>query len=559
MIPSSSAATLAEAYAHLCQQTRQRFENTGDGQACVADRASLIDAIVARLYLALVAEELTQPKDFCLVALGGYGRGELFPHSDIDLLFLSVNGNVETSRREAVAAMVRSLWDLPARVGNASRTIAECGRSEPDNPEFTLALLDCRYVAGDPQLFARLRGDTIPRLMARDGQSVIRGLSKLISQRHARYGHTLFHLEPDVKESPGGLRDYHAARWLTLVSELERAGRWVVPEARWPAALATPAQAALQFLCAVRCFLHFRQGRDDNQLSYQAQEAVAASGIGSLLPKPEPAEWMRAYFRHVRAIERLTRHLLEEITPARSGLYGLFQDWRSRLSNPDFGVLRGRIYPRQSVLGDDPALLLRLFEMVARHGVELSREAERWVEESVPRLAHDAARWPALWSSLRRILCLPHAAKALRTMHATGLLGTFFPEFRAIDGLVLRDYFHRYTVDEHSFMTIECLQALRRNPASSPPSHLSQTLRHWEQKYAELFAELERPDLLFLSLLFHDVGKGMTTSGHVQASLRAAEAVAARLWLRRHRARDCFLSDCTPSGDVGHASPTGHL
>jgi len=529
---SSTLSTLRELGAAESARFRQQFEATGDGQAAALKRGALVDALVARLYQDLISPELNEPRGFCLAALGGYGRQELFPHSDVDLLFLSDNGRLEASHREGIAALARTLWDLRHRVSHIVRTLAECGQLHRDNVEFNLALLDCRYLAGDPWLFARLHDDAVPHLVGRDGQDLARRLAEMTRQRHAKHSSTVFHLEPNLKEAPGGLRDYHVARWLTLISELEKQGRWVNAEGLWPTALRAAAGPAREFLSAARCFLHYRAERDDNLLTYESQEEAAARGIGLRSRQALPAaDWMRSYFRHARAIDQLTTRLFDEAATARLSLYGLFQDWRSRLSSADFSVLRGRIFPRQPAVLDDPDLHLSLFEMVARHGIELSREADRWVEQSLPVAGASAARFPGLWPHLRRILVLPYAAEALRAMHRLGLLVVLFPEFRAIDCLVIRDFHHRYTVDEHSLMTIQNLHALRISQPGAEAASPRDSGEGWRQNFSEIFRELERPDLLFLSLLFHDVGRGMSGSDHVVASREAVEFITERLGL----------------------------
>ncbi len=239
---------------------------------------------------------------------------------------------------------------------------------------------------------------------------------------------------------------------------------------------------------------------------------------------------MRAYFRRVRSICQLTLRLLDDYTPAGTGLYGLFQNWRSRLSNADFSVLREKVYFRQPAApAQDPALVLRLFEIVARHGLEVSREAERAVAEALAHGVTNRLEAGVVWNHFRQILCFPAAAKALREMNRLGVLRALFPEFQAIDSLVIRDFFHRYTVDEHSFMTIQNLHALSRRKLRDRPH--SETAPDWEDRLAEILEELEQPELLYLALLFHDVGKGMETPDHVEGSRQAVEAIMTRLEL----------------------------
>jgi len=514
----SPAAALQDFYATESAKIRQRFEASRDGRAAVLERAALLDAIALRLYRDFLSAHLSEPKNFCLVALGGFGRRVLFPHSDIDLLFLCEEGRTESLHRKGAAAICRQLWDLRLRVSPTTRTLVECHQLYRDNPEFNISLLDCRYLAGDAQLFARLHDQVIPQMVARERQDLVRNLAELTRRRHTKYGNTIFQLEPNLKEVPGGLRDYHLACWLALISELDKHQSWTPPEGLWPAVLREECQRAFDFLSAARCFLHYRQGRDDNVLTYELQVEAACAGIGHGSGKPIAAgDWMRNYFRHARSIQRLTAQLLDEMLAARSSLYEQFEDWRSRLSNADFSVVRGRIFLRQPATMKDPAMPLELFEFVARHGLGLSGEAERGVEEALRRAESRPPHLPDLWSRFRKILILPHAAEALRAMHRLGLLVHLFTEFRAIDSLVVRDFYHRYTVDEHSFMAIENLHGLRR-PESG-----------WEQRYAEIFAELEQPELLFLALLFHDVGKGMPVADHLQGSLQAIEGTFSRV------------------------------
>ena len=396
-------------------------------------------------------------------------------------------------------------------------------------------------MAGDPDLAAELRESIIPRLVRRNRADLVADLVEMTAQRHEKFGNTIFHLEPNVKDAPGGLRDYQVARWLGLIRELDARQRWAPPEDLWPAPLGREAAEAHPFFTDVRAFVHYQHGRDDNQLDYALQESAAKSGVGVRLGGTalSPAEWMRMYFRRARAISRLARHLLDDAVRPPKSLFSLYQDWKSRFSTPEFSVVGGVIYLRKPELTSLPTLLAA-FELVARQGLELGREAERWVEQAAEKMGlREPPPTPALWNDLRKILAAPEAARALRAMHRLGLLNALFPEFHAVDALVLRDFYHRYTVDEHSLRTIENLGSLGPvgrwavSPGGPPAAgrHRPRGDTGWEPQFAELLAELEQPELLFLSLLFHDVGKGMPCADHVEGSLAAIEQVFARLGL----------------------------
>lgn len=507
---------LRDTYAAESARIRERFEATGNGNTVLSERTALVDSIVRELFHSIISQN--DATHFCMAALGGYGRKVLFPNSDVDILFLVDDKALEPAYKDRVACFNRELWDTGVRVSPTNRTLAECSQLHRDNLEFNISLLDCRYLAGDGALFAKLRETTIPQMILRESTPLVQNLAELTRTRHDKYGRTISHLEPNIKEGPGGLRDYNVICWLELISALEKRQKLAGMSDKFSAASSDEIARAFSFLSAVRCFLHYRQGRDNNNLAYELQDEAAAAGIGVTQGSPlNPADWMRHYFRHTRAIYQTTMQVLDEVPPARSSLYTVFRDWRSRLSNANFSVVHERVFLKQPHALEDPDTLFSLFEFTARHGFRLSSDTERHVREALPVAESCASRIKDYWPSLRQILLLPGAADALRAMHRLGLLVALFPEFHLIDSLVIRDFFHRYTVDEHTFTTIESLHRLKRT--STP----------LEQRYLEILNEAEQPELLHLALLFHDVGKGMENDSHVEGSLEILKDVLARL------------------------------
>ena len=257
---------------------RREFEAAGDGRACVAQRTHLVEEILERLWSEIVSADASKPPNLTLVATGGFGRGWLFPYSDIDILFLYGDREAEQALKDPVRRFSQELWDLRLKLSPASRTLAECDRYDSNNTEFTISLLDCRYLLGDRDLFRRLHDKVIPKLVMRESKSLLQGLAEVTRERHGKYGMTLYHLEPNLKEAPGGLRDCNVANWLALISAMDKLHDW--PDATsLRAPVRKQLESALDFLMSARCFLHFRQGRDDNTLSWEAQdEAAARSG-----------------------------------------------------------------------------------------------------------------------------------------------------------------------------------------------------------------------------------------------------------------------------------------
>lgn len=516
--PPSFTTEQREWYSEQSRRIRQQFEAERQGLAALLQRTSLVDGITTRIWKQIVSPDPEGPRNFALVALGGFGRGHLFPHSDVDILFLHENSDSEQQFEDPISRFSQEMWDLRLRFSPVTRKLSECDRVDPTNVEFTASLLDSRYLAGDRELFARLHDRLLPKLVMREYQVLVEKLSEVTQARHGKFGHTVFHLEPNVKEGPGGLRDYNVVCWLALISAMDKLRNWPDRQMLLPPGWRAPFESALNFLLSVRCFLHYRHGRDDNTLSWEAQDEAAALNIGIEDSDANgPADWMRVYFRHARSIHRVATQLLEEIPAARSSLYKEFQTWRSRLSNADFSVVNGLVFLRQPASVEDPDLLLRLFQFLAHHGLKLSATTERRIEQVLPALAATPPQGAELWHRLCEILYEPHAADALRAMHHLGLLTLLLPELQAIDALVVRDFYHRFTVDEHSFLAIESLHRLERSPSE------------WEKHFAELLNELEQPEWLFLALLLHDVGKGIKNGGHVQASVEAAANCVARL------------------------------
>ena len=242
------AAELRELYSKESARLKEEFAATREGSFFLAGRTELVDSVARRAWREIISSDPEGPKDFALVALGGYGRRWLFPYSDIDLLFLHAGDKTEGKIKEPIRRFSQELWDLRLKLSPASRTLGECDRIDPDNLEFAISLLDCRYLAGDRQLFAGLHDGVIPKLVARELQTFLTRLAELARNRYAKFGGTLFHLEPNVKDGPGGVRDYNVAYWLELVSAMAKQRAW--PDSTSFVALAQRKKldAALEFL-----------------------------------------------------------------------------------------------------------------------------------------------------------------------------------------------------------------------------------------------------------------------------------------------------------------------
>jgi [protein-PII] uridylyltransferase len=505
------------------QRIRQQFEAGGSAQETLQALCALADKTAQQIFGEVLRVHSTEPQGLSLVALGGYGRRLLFPYSDLDILFLFGNEKSEAEFRPLIADFSRTLWDLGFRVSSAGRTLDECKRIEEDNAEFHLALLDRRFLAGDEELFDRLTKKILagPEKQARP--FLLAELTKLTKERHARYGNTIYHLEPNVKDAPGGLRDYQAAAWLRQIANGQKDG-W-----KNSAAEEEVASTAVDFLSAIRCFLHYSNGRNDNTLTYELQSAAAARSLGvtggaARDAKRSPEDWMRLYFRQARVLNRLLLRYIEQkptVQPTlRERFFNVARGARNEIGRGSpFAVRDGLLEVVDEPALSDRQVTFALFTEAARTGIPLSREAERAIFYILKHPELPQKNTQINWSTLREILSADYPSMALRPMQRLSLLMEVLPEFRAIDSLVVRDFYHRYTVDEHSLRTIEHLQEL-----AEPPDERAAHFR-------QLWKTVERRDLLILALLLHDVGKGMPVENHVTGSLEALDSAAARLHL----------------------------
>ena len=506
---------LREQYTREMALVRQTCERTGDGTAAIRRRSAIVDRILIELWRRAFTG-LAAP-NAALLALGGYGRKDLFPYSDIDVLFVCADPKAEEMCREPVRAIVQAMWDVGLRASPSSRTMKEAGRFDPDNLEFTLATLDRRFLAGQFPLYQQLHQAVFPGLVLSEWTTITQKLSEIARSRHAKFGSTIFHLEPNLKDGPGGLRDYHLAVWFAVLFHLKETKEWPRQRGGVFQSARGDAEAAFDFLAAARCFLHFRHGRDDNILDWQSQDEAAALSIGlETRGTADPSYWMRTYYRHARVIYRRAALLMEHL-PVPVSFYRQFRRRRTPIAGTDFLLDQGKIDIQSGAQFHDTTAILRVFTVMATHGYSLTQSAEDRITDALPVLAIHIPEGPYLWNALREVLLGPHAAHALRTMHALGVLEMLIPELHGIDALVIRDSYHRYTVDEHTFLAIDNVHGLRQ------PAH------EFEQRLANLVPEIDRLDLFLVALLLHDTGKARRSGEHSQQSVELADSFLARL------------------------------
>jgi [protein-PII] uridylyltransferase len=476
----------------------EAFFKTGRAAEVQTALARAIDAIALDAYRGTIEPVL--PQGAVMLAAGGYGRRELFPYATVDILVLLEGESPWVSLREPLAECVRLLWDAGLRLNHTVRTISECLEFREQNTDLDINLLDLRYLAGDQALHARFENKW-PAFLEKNGPKLCQHLARHARLRHTKFQNTVHHREPDIKESPGGLRDWNLLGWLARLG------------VEGPQA-AKELESSGEFLSAVRCFLHYYSQSDRNLFDLDAQERLIAQPFSTAKTIPE---LMREYFRHAWLIFNEARRALSAVEKTESTLAGNFRDWRSRLSNSEFTVSRERIFLRNPTqLESDPAVVLRLLEFIGRHNILPGPETERRLEGSRGSFAAYCAQPRPLWATVESVLTLPRAALALRTLQRTGLLAALFPEWASMVDLVDTEPGHRYTVDEHALLTVERSTELSGN---ADPT--------W-QRFTQLFSELENRAVLLFALLFHGAGNG-AGEDPLQLSLALARQAMERI------------------------------
>jgi [protein-PII] uridylyltransferase len=480
-----AARALESARAELSEATTHGL----GGRGALGRYAARVDALVRTLFEAA----LPAGQPVAAVALGGYGRRQLCLFSDIDLLVV-FEGAIGAADERFLHSFLNPLWDLGVAVGHQVRELADFSELEADNPEFLLALLDARPIAGDRALFDR---STAMFHQPATHAYIVTSLLELIDARHARFNDTLYQLEPDVKEAPGALRDLTAARTIAALTDPALLTRGPVEAARL--------EEAEDYLLRIRSILHLKSGRNQNVLTYDLQETTAEQlGYSGAQPQQQVERLMSDYFRHARTASR-SLQWVRTSSPMPVG--------------PNLGRFsRGVRFIDPIKAARQPDTWLSVFEAAVAHGCEVLEDALSVVRQNVSRFAaEDFFPTEASRDELLRFL-KPRAGlyARLSEMHDCGLLGQMFPEFQAISWRVVRDFYHKYTVDEHTLLTIRNLERL----ASACPTG--------RERFGSLVQELEHPELLVLSLLFHDVGK-WKDDDHASESVRMADHMMTRL------------------------------
>jgi [protein-PII] uridylyltransferase len=499
------------------------------GLEVVARHADLVDAVICQLFwLAVRAmpRSLQEQTEGCAVlALGGYGRRELNPASDVDVMFLHPR-RVDEYIRAILDHVLYFLWDLGFSVGHSCRSLSDAVRMMDADLTARTSMLEARFLAGSDRVFSEFQERMWKTLQGRRSQQYIQRKLQEQAQRHHKYGGSVFLQEPNVKEGPGGLRDFHTALWVA------RARHRLDDLKALPAlGLVTPVELAqclqsLDFLLRVRSELHYLHGGKSDVLTLSLQVPVAAS-LGFRDEATYGVErFMQQYFLRAGALHQLSGRLTERCV-ARPGSHveAVMKRLRARDIGDEFTELNRQIHilpAQRHCFREDPIRLLKIFWYCLEMGYELSPDAKEAIRGHLDLVDDEFRRSNRALGFFLAILKAPRGVvSVLRQMHHLGLLSAYLPEFSRVNCLVQFDYYHRYTVDEHTFVLLDHLEALEK---TEDPRL---------QEFRRIATELKKPEVLKLAILFHDVGKG-EGHGHVERGAALAEAALTRMGLAEH-------------------------
>ncbi|MBK1791038.1 [protein-PII] uridylyltransferase [Persicirhabdus sediminis] len=525
---------------------KARHDKGAGGLEVACARADLIDAVLTMMFRAAINSTSKKSSSVALVAQGGYGRGTLNPASDIDLLFLlpKASHKLPAHLSKLVEEVLYLLWDMGCKVGHACRSITECISEARKDQQNKTALMDARMITGNQELYEKFEQRFEKECVVKSHVEFLELRQLDLAGRHAKYSHTVFLQEPHVKESCGGMRDYHNSLWISRVklgvySLKELASQKIVTKNTLK-----EFEEAYDFLHRVRNELHYHNGRCTDILTLQLQGVVANKfkyPQKTILRRCEA--FMRDYYRHTRYVYQHTTSLMERFEIEHENRNTL--RWASFIKSPTkrrqvvdgFIIRNGRIYPEhKDTFIDDPHRMMKVYQIVQLQKLRFTPEMRKTISENRPLINKSFRYSKANRETFRAILERKgEVAPILRLMHRSHVLDDYLPEFAPLDCLVQHEFFHRYTADEHTLRCIDQLDSLLDEDAT-PKGDAS--------LYRKLLLKIEDPYALYLALILHDTGRAENVREHIDGSTILADKLCRRLVITGgRRALIMFLVD----------------
>jgi len=458
----------------------------------------------------------------CVVALGGYGRRELAPHSDIDLMFL-FRGDAKDAPESFVRAVLHPLWDRGFQVGHSVRTIADCIELAHVDPTVKTSMMEARYLAGSAELFQEFRRRYWRKVITENVDGFLDRKLEERRREYERFGETVYLLEPNVKKSKGGLRDLHLLQWAGMARYQASTLRELSDRGLLSRADAGALTEAQEFLWRARALLHVHAGAAQEILSFDEQVWLARHfGYQDQAHVLAVEQFMQQYYRHTMGLHERCRRFVE-----RCRSVSLWRRLTRLLPAPRvdryFIIRAGGLTvadEHRTKVMEEPALQLRLFDLARERSLSIAPPLLEDLHRHVGHVAAEAYDQPEVGRSFLRIMAGPRTAPTLDAMHRAHLLEKLVPAMGTVRGLMQFNRYHKYTVDEHSLLAVDRVEALEREPGA----------------LGEAYRRVRRKDILHLAVLMHDLGKGQA-GDHSDVGGKQAEQVGLRLGLDEHSLR----------------------
>lgn len=481
------------------------------GRGVVLGRSRLVDQLVGEAFREAFGSNESQAavgKGIAILALGGYGREELAPYSDVDLMFLRKKARVDSEARQ-IQAMLCLLWDVGIEVGHSVRTVQESARLAQSDLVSQMSMLDYRLLVGDPGLAEELKRSLQQSFTSKPRLFQERLLAS-VEERHRSQGGTAFIQEPNVKESKGGLRDFQVVRWLFRGLHPGRRLEEFLFQHGHSLRDWTKAQAAYDYVQRVRNELHFQAERRDDRLTHTALDQMLQGFSSNGLPGAKSGEiFLQHYYRQAGRVASLLESVLQPIKTRPQPPSWL--TWVTELPR-----IRHRRASSVSV-GSTPEAWVRALRLAQAEPGLLDWTTRSRIRQNLGRFPQSDFSTQALGKSFRAILGQQgKVAEVLRLMHEWRLLGRLLPEFGRLTYLVQQDRYHQYTADEHSLRAVEVLDEIARGNQA------------WHGAYRQILGEVHGVSVLSLALLMHDAGKGWGRN-HAERGAGLVHRAATRL------------------------------
>ena len=509
------------------------FLESSDGSLNVGLNSILIDSLL-RVVFKKIYYKIFNNTDyiFSIIAVGGYGRGELAPCSDLDLLFLLPNNlkiNQSKHAEEVIQFILYILWDLGYTVGHSTRTIDDCIEKSKLDLTISTALLEKRFIVGNEDVFCLLNDKFT--FFIKNTKTLKFVEAKLVESelRHKRFGGSRYVVEPNVKDGKGGLRDLHTLIWISKfaykvdsVSKLINMGALSKKEA------ASFAESQ-RFLLSVRCHLHYRAFREDDRLAMDAQLDLAKTmNFKNTITQKDVERFMKRYFLATKTVGSLTRIFCAAIeTDFNKPLRLSFLSFKKKEDVYPFDIELGRLFVKnKEVLSENPVNIIKLFNISHNKNIDIHPKTLRYLT-SLQRLINYEVRndFDANKMFLDILTSDKDSTRTLRLMNESNILGKFIPEFQKIVGLMQFDMYHSYTVDEHTIFTISNLYSLKNGE-----------FKNFAPLASKVILEISSKKCLFVAMLLHDIAKGRKGDHSENGSL-IASVVCPRLGLSKEETK----------------------